>query len=239
MSMCLQLGESTHLKLTQALLIYTGHDTAFVSVHEVMAADGAPIIGPGQALGADQLTELMRQVSNAPTERRILSERVLFSDASMVMFWVPASRRKIWFGKSATLEAVSGTEVKHPPLLMIAQPGSLSVFALRKNQRPTGSTELYRAPYFNLYTSGAMCRGNVALPEQLDPSEDGLAAWEAGFFGSNFTHSNYHGVPITNARGGHDGLWTRQAKGQQAFPVASLIPLGITVSDLLRKGAPK
>jgi PRTRC genetic system protein B len=200
------------------------------------------VIGPGQALRVEELAELIRGLQNAPTARRIQSERVLYSDPGMLMFWVPETRRPIFFrapqekSKPRKINAVSGTTVSHPPLLVVATPGNLYLFALGQNERPTASTELYRAPYYNLYESGLMCRGNVALPETMDPSEEALKRWEDAFFLTNFTHSNYHGKSIVSYRGGHDALWVSLAKRAGSFQTKYLIAIDRTVGKVLADG---
>jgi PRTRC genetic system protein B len=250
----LNVGNTTDMRLSRALLVYEGRDsspepgiyygkkTAFVTVHGIAEnGSGQPILGPGQALRPDVLAELLRNLRNAPSERSIQSERVLYSDAGMLLFWVPAGRRPIFFAarptskeKERKINQISGQVVHHPALLVLAELGSLHIYALAENQRPTASTEVFRAPYYNLYDGGSMCIGNVALPNSLDPSDDYLKRWEDAFFLTNFTHSNYGASKITTFRGGHDSLWLRQAKTGKGFPNQHLISEKVTVADVLK-----
>lgn len=252
----LNVGAQTSLKLSRAILLYEGLEggrddnfaprkpVAFASVHGISWTTelGEAVIGPGQVLRVEELAELIRGLQNAPTARRIQSERVLYSDAGMLMFWVPETRRPIFFrayeqkNKPRKINTISGTTVSHPPLLIVATPGHLYLFALAQNERPTASTELYRAPYYNLYESGLMCRGNVALPETMDPSEEALKRWEDAFFLTNFTHSNYGNKNVVTYRGGHDALWTSLAKSARSFPTRSLIAIDRTVGKVLADG---
>ena len=99
-----------------------------------------------------------------------------------------------------------------------------TVWALGEDTRPSMDTPLFLAPYYNLYTHGAMCAGNVALPKTL--TERDITNWETYFYDTEFTHSNYHGAAVTQRAGGHDKLWRalRFRQEWRGFPKAWLTP---------------
>jgi len=80
---------------------------------------------------------------------------------------------------------------------------SLRVFALIENKRPAPTTQLYRAPYWNLWEDGKMCNGNRKLADLPTPAS--IPAFEDGFFNSAFSHTNIK--RICTHPGGHTGLW--------------------------------
>jgi PRTRC genetic system protein B len=226
------------LQLSRAILIYEEPyaKEAVASVHAVhVEARSAPQILPGRCLLADELVELLHRLQKTTQVRQILPERLLFADAALMLWWLPACRRPLFFKTSDKdfNAAMQGKPVAHPPLLFLARPGHLSVFALAQNERPTASTSVYVAPYHNLYADGHMCRGNVSLPDVLSPSD--IERWESLLFETNFTHSNA-GVR-TRFKGGHNALWKHLARYPKVtFRAEWLLDSGkgLTVGDLLR-----
>ena len=125
-----------------------------------------------------------------------------------------------------------GQEVMHPPLVLRAYKGGLSIWALGRDERPTETTTLCRAPYFNVYDRGNMCVGSVRLPEE--PRPDNVPAWEECFFGSNFGHGNSQS--ITRHPKGHTGYWTDLAKGNatKTYAMKWLVPLPLTLKGVVQ-----
>lgn len=200
------------LLLKGALLVY-GDDRGarFVTAHSAIYLQGtdAPRLGPGGPIGHDSVAELFRGLDDAPQERFVLPEQCLCWESNTFAWWRPAGRRRIFFqAKNDALNALSGKEVMHPPLVFRARRGELAVWALDEDKRPTADTRLCRAPYFNVYENGLMCSGSVRLPEQ--PRPDQLEKWEECFFGSNFAHGNTQGV--TTHPKSHTGYWEAMAK---------------------------
>jgi PRTRC genetic system protein B len=232
---------SRSLNLVKAILLYSSvNDDFLATVHDIETGQ----LLPGTPIDRDDLSTVVAKLSGqAQAGRSILPVRVLYSDAALLMWWCPASRRPIYFksGKSE-LDSLSGQEVAHPPLVFLARSQSLFVWALQENERPVASTKLYVAPYFNIYEGGGMCSGNVRLPESLTPTEANLEAWGEAFFGTNFTHSNLGGGKLTAFPGGHNALWEKmaleceQSKHWQFPCEAALVPTKLTVEAALAKG---
>ncbi len=151
----------------------------------------------------------------------------------MIAWWRPAGRRRIFFhAQNDALNALSGHEVMHPPLVFRARDGELSVWALGQDKRPAGDTKLCRAPYFNVYDNGSMCTGSVRLPQQVRP--DQLDKWEECFFGSNFAHGAAQA--ITSHPESHTGYWTVLSKGNatKAMAMKYLRPVPLTLSGAVK-----
>ena len=222
------------LMLSRAVLLYEDDDKkrCAATVHEVqLAPQKAPQMLPGRLLGAGELVEVLQRLSAAPLARQVLPERLLYFDSAMMLWWLPECQRGLHF-TTADLKGISGKPVAHPPLLFKAEPGALFVFALGQNQRPTNVTPLLVAPYYNLYSYGKMCRGNISLPETLSPTDGEFTHWEKAFFETNFTHSN-DGRRCVHP-GGHNGMWQELAQTHPApFRAEWLLPTKLKVSDLL------
>lgn len=229
------------MQLSRAILLYEAQGVAIATLHSILVNEGVPTLLPGQCLTREHLMELMGRLSNAPVAKQLLSENVL-CDTGCLCWWKPACRAPIFFSTKEKKfnQEVSGKEVLHPPLLFLAKPGRLQIFALKENERPTAETVLCRAPYYNLYDEGAMCRGNVRLPEVCQVRD--IPIWEKAFFETNFTHSNIGGQKLTTHPGGHDGLWREMAapvktwcSGKEVFPGEMLIPLKLTLQEAVNK----
>lgn len=240
----LQGEASAKLTLIKAILLYQSSSNDFLATtHDV--ENGALL--PGTPIDRNALSDITSKLAGqAETGRTMLPARVLYSDASLLMWWCPASRRPIYFksGKPQ-LDDLSGKEVVHPPLVFMARNQSLCVWALSEDLRPEASTRLFVAPYFNIYEGGSMCSGNVRLPESLSPSSKNLKAWEGAFFETNFTHSNLGSAKITTFPEGHNALWAWMAAECQRskhwiFPCeAALVETKLTVASVLAKGGAK
>lgn len=242
MNVIATFNETYDLALEKAILIYADSRAAIATVHDVRFKGDRPILLPGMTLTREMLDTLTQKLSGMPETRIVLSDRIVCADSRGMAWWVPARRRPIFFNTSdkAFNKAVNGKEVLHPPLLFLAAPNRLSVFALAENKRPAGDTVLCRAPYFNLYDRGTMCAGNARLPDVVLPSETEI--WERAFFETFFTHSNMHGEKLTRHKGGHDGLWRELVKpvrthccGQEVFPREYLLPLDLTLEQAVNR----
>lgn len=239
MKTAVQLGSGNKaVTLARAILLYTNDSgDGLATVHEIENNN----LLPGTPLDRAGLENVVLSLTGSESSsRQILPERVLFVDATTLLWWCPSAIRPIYFrsGKQE-LDELTGKDVLHPALLFLAQSQKLFVWALAENERPTSDTPLCIAPYFNIYGTASMCIGNVRLPETLAATDANLLAWESAFFETNFTHSNYGG-PLTALEGGHNALWTRMADcptGYNGFPKNYLLPRDpvFTVSDALNK----
>ena len=234
----IQQGAPASMALLKAVLLYGGagygNEDYLATVHDV--ENGSLL--PGTPIDQSSLSDLVAKLSGqAQSGRALLPERVLYSDASLLMWWCPAARRPIYFksGK-ADIDEFSGTEVLHPPLVFLARFQSLCALALGQDARPQEDTPLFTAPYFNLNDGGGMCAGNVRLPESLVATAQNLEAWEKAFFETNFTHSNLGGGSLTNFKGGHNALWRAMASPEATFCPKSLVAGKLTLGALLSKG---
>ncbi len=235
------LAKEATMQLEHAILIYVSSTQTLATIHEVLQSEGEASLLPGKCVTREIVDDLLRTLSNAPMQRQILPPEVI-CDTGCLCWWKPACRAPIFFSTKEKKfnQEVSGKEVLHPPLLFLAKPGRLQIFALKENERPTAETVLCRAPYYNLYDEGAMCRGNVRLPEVCQVRD--IPIWEKAFFETNFTHSNIGGQKLTTHPGGHDGLWREMAapvktwcSGKEVFPGEMLIPLKLTLQEAVNK----
>lgn len=130
-------------------------------------------------------------------------------------------------GQDPYLNGLSGQSFPQPPLLFIAGERSLRVFALGENERPSGSSPVYTAPYYNTTTSG-VCLGSMPLPAAL--STDDTDAYSDAFFHSAFTHGTSQRL-LRGWGGSYGELWTT-AQESGTLPMQHLVPLEKGVGEV-------
>ncbi len=225
------LGRQSVVKLTRSVLLYqdSGHQgDAFATVHEVTGVDdGQPALGPGQLLTVEGLREI-HQALYRVQQLEVMPTHVLAVSPERLVWFEPARSRVLFFQSGdAYLNGLSGQSFPQPPLLFIAGERSLKVFALGENERPTGSSPVFTAPYYNTDHLG-VCIGSMPLPTALSVHE--TDAYSDAFFHSAFTHGTSE--RLLNGWGGSYGELWEHAKQQGAFPRQHLVPK-TTVEDVI------
>ena len=109
---------------------------------------------------------------------------------------------------------------------------SLKIFALANNRRPTEKTELFYAPFFNVYEDGNVCMGTVDVHIQNSTSlKEFTEKWEDYFFNSYFSHLMNEHNPIN---GNCVSLWKRLINTEKQFPKEALKQANRTLKNLLK-----
>jgi len=239
MNISVNIGSSQDFRLSRALLVYGTssyqgfpYRHPFVTLHEVIHDGETPRLAEGQLMTPQMLVDLMAGLGRSvPAE--ILPARVLVRTAEMIVWWVPACERIMFFsdsGADARLKTMNGELYPHPPLLLKACGSHLWVRALRKDERPQAETRMCMAPYWNCYDNGVCCTGSMKIPREK--SVTAIDLWEESFFQSEFTHAA--GVrKQVRFRGGFLAMWQSLA-GQKAFPEKYLVGLAETLAEFVR-----
>ena len=228
------LGGPSQFELRGAILVYSGgkaSNGAFASWHDVDGdTSGTPRLGPAAPLTTAFLRELSRGLG-AMTRPELLPDNVLVRTPESLVWWRPAQRSKMFFRHDDELGAVSGHTFPQPPLLFRVTQRELWIRALAENVRPTATTALMVAPYYNANTEGAVCQGTMRSPEQA--SVAAIEHWERAFFESEFTHI-YGSGHFTRHPGGMAGLWSSMA-GKRKFPMDQLSPAGESLARFVER----
>lgn len=160
----------------------------------------------------------------------ILSANILKVDSSgngKVIWFTKAVKRNLFFKDS--LEIPNG-QAHVPPMLWMASKTGLYVFALKSNSRPNENTNLYHAPFFNLYTNGKVCMGTVDVNIKTSASlEEFTQQWEAYFFNSYFSHLLENRSPV---KGNCVSLWKSLMQNDEPFPKDRLLKNNRTLKNL-------
>jgi PRTRC genetic system protein B len=232
MQVQIAIGENHRFELREALLVYYGNQTTFVTKHEATPQQNtAPTLGPAQPLTAAFVESLVRSLGGGAAAE-VFPENVLAKSDRMITWWIPAQRRQMFYqhseGKAADL---NGRVFPQPPLVWRVADGQLKIRALTANKRPDAETKLAVAPYWNLSDSGTVCTGSMRRPKNASVAV--ICGWERGFYESAFTHANVG--RLTRHKGGFEGLWSGLIGNRKLFPLETLIVLPQTLAQFVRE----
>lgn len=237
----MQSGKSD-LVLSQAILIYAEHDqrqygretASFVTIHDVRntGSKKRPVqqIMPGRPITEEGLLKLLSELGDKHSmNSEILPANVLSISANHMVWWVPATKRRVFFNNKEL--GKRGAVVPHPPLLFVVTKDSWSVFALDKDERPTAESKLSHSPYFNVYDGGGVCTGSAAIPKTMATGT--IPEWESAFFDSEFTHVNGQIRKVSHERGEY-AFWKEMLDGlYESFPMQFLVDAGATLGEAM------
>ena len=246
MDVAIKLYEEVSMMPTDGLVFYTDENgRSMATLHDVVTAqEGWPELGGSRPLSRGELQDLVKKLIQETERRRyVLPECILAADRELVAWWRPAQHRSVFFDtKVKGLDGISGRMALHPALVFIGGVRSLKVYALRESKRPTDTTELCQAPYWNVYGAGSMCVGSAPIPVNPQPTDECLDQYETAFFDSSFTHTNLGSKDLINYPGGHNGFWKSMVASDHTFfpawsllPVVSAGPRGLTLAEALKK----
>lgn len=232
------IGTKTgELTLSAAVLIYNqktrsgGEKQGFVSIHDIGERDGAAVVLPGVPATRQALRSAMQSLMAEKFVPEILPAHVLSKGHDHLVWYRLPCKRKVWF-KCDKLGGEVSAEVPHPGIVFIAIDDELHLFAYKGKDRPDASTQLFMAPYFNVWSPGKVCIGNCDHPKG-DAALD-AGAWESMFYNSWFTHPNVQ--KLVKARKGAYAFWKELLDGKhEKFPQAALLPLDVTLGDAFAK----
>jgi PRTRC genetic system protein B len=232
----LQSGE-TRLTLAGALLLYAdpqSHEINYITKHEAQQVGTAEApneqIMPGTPVTSEGLIAMFEQLTKTYSlNTDILPENVLSISGEHMVWWLPEGKRRVFF-HCAELGQRWGY-LPHPPLLFLVVKESWYVFALPKNERPTGETALCHAPYFNVYDNHSICVGSANIPRKASVSA--IPEWEAAFFDSEFTHPNGSITKSSHPRGEY-AMWKELLDDvYETFPMQFLVPTKKSLADMM------
>ena len=119
-----------------------------------------------------------------------------------------------------------------PAMIWKATKSELSVYALLEDTKPTEDTELFYAPFFNIYKTGRVCMGNVDI--DIDHNcclQEFMQQWETYFFNSKFSHllDSYNPVHCNIIQ-----LWQGLVNQSERFPSHELVKNGKTLKSIIK-----
>lgn len=106
----------------------------------------------------------------------------------------------VWYRKgAASLIFKKDLNVKNgiynlPTLIFMLKGKTLSVFAI-KSKSINEKSDLYKAPFHNIYDNGSVCMGSAIINESNELKTI-IKNYESAFFNSKFSHYQSEGSPI-------------------------------------------
>ncbi|QEC74724.1 PRTRC system protein B [Mucilaginibacter ginsenosidivorax] len=145
------------------------------------------------------------------------------------VWYTPPQQRELFFVKDLGIPC---GKAYVPGMVWKATRDSLFIFAVKGKSKPTAKTALHYAPYFNIYSDGRVCMGNVNINiDRGTHLENFMTQWEAYFFGSYFSHTISGGSQIN---GNIVQLWQQQVSTENRFNELLLVKNGLTLNQLIR-----
>ncbi|CAD0002103.1 MULTISPECIES: PRTRC system protein B [Flavobacterium] len=144
------------------------------------------------------------------------------------IWFTPAQKVSLFFVESL---GIKNGEAFVPPLLWKASKNTLYIYAMDTETQINEQTNLYHAPFFNVYTDGRVCMGTVSV--NIKPNchlEEFILLWEQYFFNSYFSHLIIEKSPIkTNLV----QMWQKLVNTEKHFPLKSLLKNDLTIKNIL------
>jgi len=234
MEIYVNLGAEQRFWLTAGLLIYTDGTRSFSTLHEVRKErEGAPYLAEGQPLTTAFLRVLAEGLGSR-MQPEILPGEVLVRTPDLLVWWSPAKQRTMLFSPQGDPDRVlNGKRFPHPALVFKVAGRELYIRALSANERPTATTLLKTAPYWNVGQDGRVCQGSMRAPEESSVAT--MDGWERAFFQSEFTHV-LGAVRLTKYPAGFKGLWKGLAGRRRRFPVELLTDPRQSLAEFVSEG---
>lgn len=160
----------------------------------------------------------------------ILPSKLLSFNAksSTIAWFTKAQFRELFFNKDLGIKC---GKAHIPPMVWVADRETLHLFALSNNRKPTVNSNLYYAPFFNIYEDGSVCMGTMDIATKETGSVDELMSlWENYFFNSYFSHLMSEHNPV---QGNCVILWENLIDTGKTFPNDKLVRTSKKLKDIL------
>lgn len=203
-------------------------------VADIINTENGPARGAIKDITEEDVRTLRKVFNSLGSNMEIglLPENVLATQPGGFVWWLPAQKRPIAFTSdlSESVGIKNGTVVSWPALLFMAKAngGSTKVFAMKESKRPTGETELYKPPFWNVQPHGSICFGSAQIDTDTN-AVNFIHSVEEAFFLSQFSHM--YGSSQRLKKLTLDEAWKRAT--YKDFPSEQMLSADLTVNALL------
>jgi PRTRC genetic system protein B len=215
------------LKPTRVITIYEeSGGTAYMEIADV---DNDGKIGDFKALTYDEAIRFNKNIieKNFNITVGVVPPGLFYfdyTDGHLIAVWAtPAMCETLFFTKSLNIPS---KEYAVPPLLWMWKGNELRIYALNTDH-PTLESELFRAPFHNIYETNSVCMGAgmKAVKAQTTDLKTLMESVQRGFFKSEFTH--LHNPDVLKPGINPNLFWKERAIKTDSFPVSELRSLSI------------
>lgn len=230
----------------QAVVFYGDENTIHLAtIHEMSMAGGRPVAAEGRPITLPAVKALASAANEALKQTpEIMPANVLLASDELLVWWRPAGPAEMsfdidWHKDEAGRDRLQGVFLKMPlpALAFMLHRSSMGnqafqgvyVYGLAKNERPEGSSQMFRAPMLNINDNGAVCWGSSRRPGGRRVGD--IPKWERLFFSSKFTHYN-QSSPV-RSRTPYQWIADFAASGASEFPVTEMLPMKQTLNQVV------
>jgi PRTRC genetic system protein B len=221
------------------VVIYKGnggyhHNSYYVEHHSIH--QGKPLAG--KALTGEDLVDFTKAIT-AVEKATKKQARTFYLDGLIPsnLHWFEVKNKSLAWSPSLenrTLCFTKKTGIKSgvfplPKLVFFAGKGSFYVFCY-KDSVFSEKTELFHAPFPNVYENGTVCFGDCKISTSYSTVQQAMLYWENFFFNSFFTD---HGVDSGHLKLNVSHLWNSLEGSTAPFPAERLVAHSTTVSTIL------
>lgn len=183
----------------QAVIVYKRHEAVYLENHMLFSHDGKFKWGEGMPLQKSHLSSLAKTLGDQTFSPMridgVIPERLLFFKQSftstLLIWWLPPSKHKLYF---KPVLKMPNAVYNLPGLILVADRGSLDIYAVKGNKKPDLKTKLFKAPFHNTSNTGDVCLGSTGDRKVKDEVNAEMARMERQFFNSRFTHGGQGNV---------------------------------------------
>lgn len=223
------IAKSKTLALADAILLYRDGTSAYAVVHDVVAGPAGPVLAAGRRMTLRGLRAMASALLKTNWSSGVLPAAVLSVGINHVVWYCPPGRHLVhWSSRDSQIGRRSGVAA-HPGLVFALVGAAWYVWATTEPGRPAAATELFNAPFMNVFASGEICRGSTEVPATHGP--DVVDAWTAAWWASAFTGQNHRNA--CRYAGGLNQLWLDLLAGAE-FPNGCLVPHETTLGALIQ-----
>ncbi|MGK2231268.1 MAG: PRTRC genetic system protein B [Colwellia sp.] len=190
---------------------------------------GEYVLGDAKLLSISQQHKIaytMLDNKNTTTGSNLIDENVLAIYPDGLAWFIKAKIWKMRFSIGGRTKVYS---IPMPPHVVKIRGRTISLYAIKKNTRPTKNTKLFISPVPNVYDSNRLCTGSVDFPKT--PNQDDMIEIEQGIFTTINTHS--HVQSLLGIKAVRHVQHLISLDKQSHFSIQKLIPLPSTLKDVI------
>jgi len=175
-----------HMRLN----VYKNHDNAYyLETEEADEINGEIVFKPAIPFRTDHLISLAESIlveENSSTLSIFPEDLLYISNHSCIIFQKP-QMQLLKFSKSLKIK---NQQYPLPGLIFLLNNTSLYVYAYFGKERPHNATELFKAPFYNMFTEGQICMGDNKMHKLsgIKNKYDAIHIARSIFFESEFSH---------------------------------------------------
>jgi PRTRC genetic system protein B len=184
-----------YLKPEKAIILYNRGTSSYAEVHNINEKGD---FEAGRPFQADEIKafSIIADSEKSLHEKKCLPHRLILGFESDVISdkiaWIyPAGKVHL----QINAYGLTSGEYYIPNIVFLSDGKSITVYAIKKKDvfNIGKDTQLYHAPFMNVYSGGNVCMGSAKIKKFQNINEM-IHSVERAFFDSTFTHTNHNNI---------------------------------------------